>query len=194
MKDFTNNKKYQELLRTARELFWKHGFRRVTVEEICQQSGVSKMTFYRFFPNKIELAKSVFDKEAHEGMQKFRDIMRENIPPSEKIKKIVLMKVKGTNNISKEFLADFYTSPESELRVYVEEKTRSMWDEILNDFKQAQQKGWFRKDFKPEFLIEISLKFVEIVKDEKLLQLYATPQELVLELTNLIAYGISPRE
>jgi AcrR family transcriptional regulator len=194
VKDLSHNKKYHKLLKTARELFWKHGFRRVSVEEICQRSGVSKMTFYRFFTNKIELAKSVFDREAHEGVQNFRNILHEDISPAEKVKKIVLLKVEGTHNISREFLADFYTDPASELRVYVEEKTRNIWEEMLNDFRQAQQKGWFRKDFKPEFLIEVSMKLVEIVKDEKLLQLYSTPQDLVLELTNLIAYGISPHE
>ena len=189
----TNRKKLQ-ILATARVLFWKHGFRRVSIEEICQQAEVSKMTFYRFFPNKIELAKAVFDQVANEGLQKFKNVLTEDSTSSEKIRKIMLMKMDGTHNISKEFLQDFYNDRELGLKEYIDAKTRQSWNEMLNDFKQAQEKGWFRSDMKPEFLFYFSQKMGELLVDENLLKLYRTPQELILELTNFFAYGISPRD
>ena len=67
--------KFYEITDTARKLFWKHGIRRVTVEEICEKAGVSKMTFYRMFDNKIELAKTVLDHIFEESFQKYRTIM-----------------------------------------------------------------------------------------------------------------------
>jgi AcrR family transcriptional regulator len=63
------------ILASSRELFWKHGFRRVTVDEICEKTGISKMTFYRYFANKTELAKAVFSQAANEGYDQFRIIM-----------------------------------------------------------------------------------------------------------------------
>ncbi len=190
----TNNLKEKQLLSTAKELFWKHGFRRVTIEEVCKKAGVSKMTFYRFFPNKIELAKTVFNNVIDEGIINFKKIMENDIPTPEKLKKIILLKTEGTNDISREFMEDFYTDSEPELKTFVEERTRLVWNEILKDFKEAQNKGIFRKDFKPEFLIQVASKFVEAMNDEKLLQLYDTPQDLILEFTNLLTYGISPHE
>ena len=77
MKDFRNNKKYMAIIQTSRELFWKYGFRRVTIDEICREAKTSKMTFYRFFPNKLELARTVFDMVADEGLRKFREILKE---------------------------------------------------------------------------------------------------------------------
>ncbi len=194
MKDHSNNKKYLKILETGRDLFWKHGFKRVSIEEICLKAEASKMTFYRFFPNKIELAKAVFDQVANEGLQKFKNILTEDSTSSEKIRKIMLMKMDGTHNISKEFLQDFYNDRELGLKEYIEDKTRQSWNEILNDFKQAQEKGWFRSDMKPEFLFYFSQKMGELLVDENLLKLYRTPQELILELTNFFAYGISPRD
>ena len=47
------------LVKQARELFWKHGIKRITVEEICSEAGISKMTFYRNFKNKVEIAERV---------------------------------------------------------------------------------------------------------------------------------------
>jgi len=192
LKDPHNSKKYQKILATARDLFWKHGFKRITIEELCETADVSKMTFYKFFPNKIELAKAVFDHEVQEGLKTFKNIVMENIPAPEKIRRIVEMKAKGTNNISKEFLQDFYSDRKLGLKDYIEKRTREAWAEILKDFRRAQEMGWFRNNMKPELLYYISQKMGELVTDENLLKLYNSPQELVLELTNLMAYGISP--
>ncbi len=74
MRDPKNNHRYVQVLAAARELFWKHGLKRVTVEEICREAGVSKMTFYKFFPNKVTLAKAVYDKEVETGYEKFIEL------------------------------------------------------------------------------------------------------------------------
>jgi AcrR family transcriptional regulator len=189
-----DNVKYQNILSAGRELFYKHGFRRVSVEEICRKANVSKMTYYKFFENKVELAKSVFDNEVTQGARKLKSILAEDITAAEKIKKLIQIKYEGTNDISKEFLQDFYSSPELGLKDYVEEKTKIFWTEFIQDFKAAQEKGWFRKDLKPEFFFYLSQKLSSMVTDEHLLSMYDTPQELIIEFTNFFTYGISPRE
>ena len=191
--DRFTNKKYLQILAASRDLFWKHGFKRVSIEEVCQKAGASKMTFYRFFANKIDLAKAVFDKEVKEGVQRFRDILAEDSTPDEKIRKIVLMKMQGTDHISREFLQDFYADKELGLKDFIEQKTKETWEEMLADFKAAQGKDIFRSDMKPEFLIYFSQKMTELVTDEKLLSFYKSPQDLLMELTNFVSYGITPR-
>jgi AcrR family transcriptional regulator len=194
MKNGIHNKKYSILVQTARELFWKHGFRRVSVEEICRKAGVSKMTFYRFFPNKLELAKTVFDKVTEEGLQQFRNIMIENTNASEKMKKLIGMKLEGTHDISQEFLIDLYSCPELGLTSYIEEKTNTAWKVIMDDFREAQKKGWFRNDIKPEFYFYMAQKLGEIYKDKNIMGLYNNPQELINEIVNFFMYGISPHD
>ncbi|MEX2231467.1 MAG: TetR/AcrR family transcriptional regulator [Cyclobacteriaceae bacterium] len=193
MADPIKNKKYLKILASAHDLFWKHGFRRVSVEEICKQAEVSKMTYYRFFPNKIELAKAVFDQLVEDGTEKFRTVFREDTTSAEKIRKMIVLKTDATNNISREFLNDFYNDRELGLKDYIEEKTRNSWNEILKDFRHAQEKGWFRSDMKPEFLFYFSQKVGEMLSDEKLLSLYESPHDLIIEMTNFFSYGISPK-
>jgi AcrR family transcriptional regulator len=194
MKENISSKKYDDILITARDLFWKHGFRRVSVDELCKKAGVSKMTFYRYFPNKIELAKTMFISIVRDGQVKFRNIMQEDIPVKEKIKRIIEFKTEATNEISREFMEDFYMGSEPELKAFVDKTTSEVWNSLIHDYKTAQKQGIFRDDFKPEFLVQISFKFVEFLNDEKLTGLYETPQEFILELTNLITYGISPHD
>jgi AcrR family transcriptional regulator len=186
--------KYQDILKTAHDLFWKYGYRRVSIEEICREAKASKMTFYRFFPNKLELAKAVFDSVIDESLLKFRKIIKEDSVPSEKMKKMLLMKFEETENISKEFLQDFYNNPELGLNTYIEEKSAAIWSEIISDFKRAQNDGWIRKDFKVEFLFYFVQKTTDIITDENLLKLYNSPQEVIMELTNLLVHGMTPYE
>lgn len=180
---------------TARELFWKYGFKRVSVEEICEKSGVSKMTFYRFFPNKLELAKAVFDEVINSGLVAFRNIIETSkFTTPQKIQMLLSLKMNGTYDISQEFLQDFYNNPELGLKDHIEKRTKSVWLEVIEDFKKAQKKKIFRKDFKPELLFYISQKFQELVNDKSMLALYDNPQALIMDVANLMIYGIAPRE
>jgi len=194
MKEEYNTPKRRLLLETGKRLFWKYGFKRVSVEEICRETNVSKMTFYRCFENKIELAKTIFSIEVKLGVEKFNNIINSDMISSEKLKMILVMKMEGTNNISKEFLNDFYNSPDAELKAFVENSVRTSFAEIISGYRFAQEKGWFRKDMKPEFLFYVSQKLVPMVTDENLLKLYDNPQDLIMEFAKFFTYGISPHE
>jgi AcrR family transcriptional regulator len=188
------NKKYKDIVTTAKDLFWKHGFKRVSIEEICQKASVSKMTFYKYFPNKIELAKTIFNDVIEESVRRFREIMREDSSPAEKMKKVMLMKLEGTNNISPEFMQDFYIGGEPELTAFVEGVTRKTWEALRNDYKEAQNAGILRKDFNPEALIKVQFKMMELLEDKSFTSMYHSQQEMIMEFANLLVFGILPHE
>lgn len=50
------NKK-QQVIESARELFSKYGYRKVSMDEIARVSGVTKKTIYSYFKDKNELIK-----------------------------------------------------------------------------------------------------------------------------------------
>jgi hypothetical protein len=110
------------------------------------------------------------------------------------MKKILQLKIDGTNDISTEFLNDFYNNPELGLASYLEEKTKVVWAETLELFREGQRKGWLRKDMKVEFMLYFMQKSTPLITDKELLKLYNTPQELIIELANMFVYGISPKK
>lgn len=188
------SKKHRDILDTSKELFWKYGFKRVTIEEICEKSNVSKMTFYRFYSNKLELAKSVFDMVIDNSIKDFKTLMKQDIPASEKVKGMLQMKFEGTNDISKEFLIDFYNNQDLEVSRYIQKRIHEVWSQIIEDFRKGQDEGWLRKDFKPEIILIFSQKMMDLIKDENVLKLYNTPQDLIMEIANLFTYGITPHQ
>jgi len=89
---------------------------------------------------------------------------------------------------------DFYESNDSGLKSFVEEVTSEAWNELIKSFRIAQEKGWFRKDFKPEFILYVTQHLIPMFTDEKLLKLYDTPQDMIMEFANFFTYGISPHD
>lgn len=194
MKPDHQNKKYKALLETGKSLFLRYGYRRVTLDEICLEAHVSKMTFYRWFKNKTEFAKNIYEIEIRKGIERFNAIMKEDMPPSEKLRAIINLKLEGTNDIGQEFFNDFYNSADTGLRSFVDELTLRSWKEIIRTFRMAQEKGWFRKDFKPEFILFMTQQLIPVINDKRLQDLYDTPQEIIMELANFFTYGIAPHD
>ncbi|MCK9304387.1 MAG: helix-turn-helix domain containing protein [Bacteroidales bacterium] len=184
------NKKYSDILAAARVLFWKHGFKRVSVDEICKEAKASKMTFYKYFGNKTELAKTIFDNLVESGEKEFSQIVSSKISPAEKIKRIMMLKLEGTENISREFINDFYLGNEIELKNFVEERTLKAWENIKKDYKSAQESGFIRKDLNIDFIIKVQFKMVELLKDESTVKMFESQQKMIMELATILVSGI----
>lgn len=187
-----SSKKYSAIVSTAKDLFWKHGFKRVSIEGLCADAKVSKMTFYKFFPNKIELAKTVFMKESEAGLKKFRSILQEKIAATDKLKKIVQLKVEGANDISDAFLQDFYKDENEGLKNFVIETSRTAWLKMIDDIRDAQRQQVFTDSIKPELLVHLTQVMGSLVTNKELLSCYNSPRELIGELTHMMAYGLAP--
>jgi AcrR family transcriptional regulator len=189
-----NNPKKQQIVSTARDLFWKYGFRRVSIEEICREANVSKMTFYKHFKNKDELAKYIIDLITGIAMKKYREIMDSDMPFIQKVQKSILLKMESSNEMSQEFFDDFHKNASPELREHFNKLVRANLQTIQNDYIMAQKKGDVRPDINPNFILYYLDKILEMAKDENLMKMYKSPPDLINELTRFFFYGILPRK
>jgi AcrR family transcriptional regulator len=187
MKD---NPKYQSIFKTGKELFWKYGIKRVTIEEICKEAKVSKMTFYKFFPNKIELAKTILGDLMLSSMNKFDEIIARDMLFSEKLEAVFLLKIQAVNNFSKEFINDIYNNQELGLKAYLEDFTEQAKGQIIKFYSDAQAKGHIRKEVNIDFIMAYSSVMPQFMKDESLMGKYNKPIDFILEMMNLLFYGI----
>lgn len=194
MTTIQKSKKYQDIFTAAKALFWKYGIRRVNIDEICREAGASKMTFYRFFKNKNELAAIVLQSILDDGYQKYRAIMAQDIPFPERIKQTILLKHEASADIGEEFLKDVYQSDKPELLSIIRNSREISYNDVMNDLKTAQKEGWIRKDIKPEFMLYMMNSIGDKLFDETLSAMYPDKHELIVELTNFYFYGIMNSE
>ena len=188
------NPKRSQIIITAKNLFWKFGMKRVSVEEICREAGVSKMTFYKYFKNKNDLAIILITIMQEEAFKKYNTFMNQDIPFKDKVKHSIHFKMEQTDQLSSEFFNDLHKNEDKEITLRFQKIFQKGIQIILNDYLEAQKRGDIRNDIKPEFILYFLSHMGDMAKDEKLSKLYDTPQEMIMELTRFFFYGILPRE
>lgn len=186
----SSNQKKQDILEQGQKLFWKHGFKRVTIEEVCSAANVSKMTFYKFFTNKMDLVRTIMEKLTVYSLKQYVEIMDSDIPFSEKILKQIEMKMEGTSELSKEFVDDLMIHADPEVMQMMQKLTQEIFAMVNESYVKAQNEGHIRKDIKPEFILYFLNHIYDMLKDERLLAMYDSPSALATELIKFFFYGI----
>jgi AcrR family transcriptional regulator len=177
-------KKKAQIIQTAEKLFSRFGSKRVSVAEICREAGVSKMTFYKYFSNKLVLVRSIKDAYVEEGFRKFDEINALDIKFPEKIDLMTRWKVEFGARISADFIREM---------VSIDDAIEETKKRFLGNIAAARDNGDIRADIDPEFLWMVSDKLYELVKDESWKQIFSDFSQFQYQLRTLIFYGLLSR-
>ncbi len=186
------NKKHDQIIQAARDLFWKYGMKRVSIEEICLKAGVSKMTFYKNFANKTALALFILQQHYSESMIDYHRIMDSNLSYPEKIEQGIELKLKNTQNLSQEFVNELYKNGDPEIMDFMQQMVKGSLEAFMTDFKTYQQKGEIRSDVKPEFMLYMLNKMTDMTTDDNFIRLFENPADMVRTISSFYFYGIMP--
>jgi AcrR family transcriptional regulator len=186
--------KFEAIVAAARTLFWKHGIRRVTIEEICEKAEVSKMTCYKYFSNKTAIAKYLLEDMFESGVKAYKEIYFSDIPYEEKIKKLIDLKMSNAHEMSQELLDDIYKFQDEELSETIENIKNRLIGIYLDDIRESQKTGEIRSDVKPEFMLYFLNNLTEMLTDQRVVEIYDNPEQMIVEVMNFFFYGIMPRK
>ena len=77
----------KEIFDTTVHLFLKKGFKETSMRQISEAAGVGKSTLYDYFKSKDEILVSYFEDAIHELAEGAKEIVAQDMPISEKIKR-----------------------------------------------------------------------------------------------------------
>ena len=155
------------LVETAKQLFYRHGIKRVSVEEICRESGVSKMTFYRFFKNKSAIAILIIDDLVKSIIIKIDDLMAQDIPFDEKMTRINAFKIATAEEFGNEFFKDLMDDTSDAGRYLVKGRAEAL-GRIRDGYIAAQKRGEIRADMNIDFVLHMAEYLRAFMQDEAL--------------------------
>lgn len=181
-----------KLLKSSKKLFWKHGIKRVSVEEICDNAMVSKMSFYRHFKNKDAIAEALIEQVFNNSMKRYNAIMQSDDDFRIKVDKIVKLQYDDAKGISQEFISDILKKDNSPLHKKLEKLNQKSLKQVKQDFIQAKKNGEIRSDLNIDFMMYMLDDLNKKLVDKELLKYYKTEEDLIMELTNFFFYGILP--
>ena len=183
--------KKSQIIAAADKLFIQFGFKKVTVEEICQTAGASKMTFYKYFANKNEVIKYLWQKMIDDSWAKLDELDNVDSSFREKVQLILKLKEEATSRMGDQYIKD-YLNIVPELQDFYNQILAEVMQRFFKIIKKAQEKGEVRKTIRPEFFLAVVNQLMELAKNEHLLAIYDNYTEFALEVNNFLYYGLMP--
>ena len=184
--------KKQQIEHKAKELFWKHGFKKVTIDEICKKANVSRKTFYTFYENKTALVVYTFNEVMDEAFATYEAIIGGNATFSEKIEKIFAYKYEIGETISMEFIKDFYNPEASELLTLFNEIIEKSMTLMRDFFHNAQVSGEMNPNLNLDFVMFMIQKIGELCSKTELMAMFPDAESMTRQISEYALYGIMP--
>jgi len=181
----------RRILEEARELFFRYGFSKVTMDEAAEKLGMSKKTLYKHFSSKEDLLEAVTEDHLQECDQDMHTLCsRKGQGPLEKFRGLMDYLASLYGKMSDALVHDLRKSaPDIWKRV---EATRR--DHIYNEFsalvKEGRQKGIFRKDVDERLFLLIYFESVQrILHPEALSGLPFKPSQVFDAIVKVLFEG-----
>lgn len=186
-------RKQYDIFEAGKKLFYKYGIRKVTIDEICEEANASKMTFYKYFPNKVGLAKIVLDDFYSSSLREFENMMQSDIPAKEKVRRTFELKLENASKVDMEFVMDLYKFPDENIQEYLAKWQQKIMQTTEEWFIEMQEKGQIMKELTfPTFLLYVNAMQDFAFNDETMM-LFDTTSELAHIITRLFMHGVAEK-
>jgi AcrR family transcriptional regulator len=179
-----------EILEAAKDLFFKHGFKRISIEDICNKADVSRRTFYVYYENKTDLLMKLLELIRENSLREIFAITNSELPFPEKLIQISNYNIEQLEQMTPEFLADIHDPSFVEVRAYYESKKERSNEWVYTFFSEAQKNGDIRPDLDIEFLQRFTSYVIASYKNEALREHYPDTAILMRKVSDLLFYGI----
>ncbi len=145
-----------KIISAAWKLFYEQGYDDTTIEEIIEESGTSKGSFYHYFEGKDALLSSLsymFD-------EKYEELMEELTPEMHSFEKLMFLNrelfLMVENSISLDLLAKLYSSQlTTKGERHLLDHNRIYYKLLRNIFSEGQKKGEITRGLSVNELVKV---------------------------------------
>lgn len=182
----------QRIVAEARRHFFTYGFRRVTMDDLARELGMSKKTLYVHFESKAELLQAVLvDKTRSVEMDLMRittDLSSDFVPALHQL----LAAIQGhMGEIQPPFVRDIQREA-PEMFKLIERRRRDLIHRYFGKLvEEGRKSGIIRDDISTKLIVEILFAAVQgIMNPEKLTELDLNPKEGFSAILTIIFEGV----
>lgn len=153
--------KYNRLMEKSEELFINLGYKAISVEEIAEAAGISKMTIYKHFKSKEDLLFEVVISMMNKGTAFLEGEIHNISGTLEKIDYLMQFNLEVSKGYSMAFMNDIMSIPYVTEKI-LEEKykvSRKLFGDIINEGIKKGEIRQLNADFITDMLIMITESF-----------------------------------
>lgn len=176
-------KKMEDILEAAFELFSVNGIKAVSIAEIAKKANVSQVSIYNFFESKEKLARQAFFNFMDEAMKDFEVLAKSDLSFREKLEKMISTSIEIANNLSDEYdQPEFGKDPAvlKFLKEYGENKTIPI---LMALVEQGKQEGFLDSELSSEAILMYINSISEVLQSN-------ISKKTKIDLGKLFFYGL----
>ena len=182
----------QRIVDAARVHFFSHGFRRVTMDDLAEELGISKKTLYAHFPGKFDLLEAVLADKFASVEAALKGITRRqphDFPAT--LQDLLAGTQRELNEIKPPFVRDMRQKAPEVFRLVESRRAALIQRYFGKFFVDGQRAGMVRKDVPAKLIIEMLLAMVQsIMNPPKMEELGMMPKEGFTGILKIILEGV----
>lgn len=134
----------ENILKIAREIFSKYGFKKTTLDDIANAVRKGKSSLYYYFKSKEDLFQAVIMKEVEILAYELEIVINRNTDPVDKLRDYILTKLATFRN-----LANFYHAIENDVTAvgFIDEVKRKYEQDEIRMIKRILIEGVRKSEF-----------------------------------------------
>lgn len=182
----------RRILDTARDEFYRHGFTRVTIDDISTKLGISKKTIYKYFSGKDEILKKVTRASMNEMVACCRDIVQaEGIDFVEKLRNMMTIVAIQYAKLGRPLLEDLQKNAPHIWKEIDDFRAERINDDFGRLIEEGMEKGIFRSDIDRQLILMIYGNAVQtIINPDMLMNLPYSAAQVFETIIKVIFEGI----
>lgn len=153
----------EKIQKTALELFFKYGIKRVTMDDIAKELGMSKKTIYQFYKEKDDLVNQLTEVELLKETHKFEEIKNLSTDPIHEIVLISHKMREMMQHINPVFFLDLQKYYPTAFMQFQKFKENCAMNDILRNIKEGKAAGVYREDLDEEFVARYRLAQIDML-------------------------------
>lgn len=158
-----NMEPQDKILKTSLELFYKFGIKRVTMDDIAKELGMSKKTIYHHFIEKDDLVNTLCDTEMIKHEQIFDELFNESKNPIHEMMLISANMRKMMQHINPIFFLDLQKFHPQAFNRFQEFKQNCAFKHIVRNINKGIEAGFYRNDIDVEFTAKYRLSQLDML-------------------------------
>lgn len=187
-----DNPAAQRIVAAARNHFFAHGFRSVTMDDLAEELGMSKKTLYAAFPSKLDLLHAVLlDKFRHVEADLDRVMAAVSTDVLGALHQLLACMQRHAGEIQPPFVCDIRREAPEVFKTVEDQRRKIIQRYFGKIFEEGRRAGIIRKDIPTRLMIEMLVGVTEaIMNPPKMAELGLTPKSGYISVITVMLEGL----
>ena len=188
----SENPAAHRIIAAARNHFFAHGFRSVTMDDLAEELGMSKKTLYAAFPSKLDLLHAVLlGKFRHVEADLDRVMAAVSTDVLGALHQLLACMQRHAGEIQPPFVRDIRREAPEVFKTVEDQRRKIIQRYFGKIFEEGRRAGIIRKDIPTRLMIEMLVGVTEaIMNPPKMAELGLTPKSGYISVITVMLEGL----